>query len=157
VVPLAFFCTLSHVPNPHTLVKGAADDEVGLGVEVDAKDIARVALQRAQAAPLGGQGHALGAAWVGVGVRAAYGGNVPYFDGLVIRARAQVLGVGRPRHVGDALPTLMLVVRRRRRGGADLVSVAQGLLKSSIERVPYLDRLVGSWSSNPPPLLLGRT
>jgi len=85
------------VPNPEGFVEGAGDDEIGLGIEVDAEDHAGVALE---------------------GLNAIARVDVPDAEALVVRSRADIAGVGRPREVGDALAVavkLPLECRGRRR------------------------------------------
>lgn len=69
------------VPNPNGLVERAGDDEVGLGVEVDAEDEVGVALE---------------------GLDAVLGASVPYAEGAVVGGGGEVVGVGGPGEVGDA-------------------------------------------------------
>jgi len=66
------------VPNPEGFVEGAGDDEIGLGIEVDAEDHAGVALE---------------------GLNAIARVDVPDAEALVVRSRADIAGVGRPREV----------------------------------------------------------
>lgn len=71
-----------HVPNPDGFVEGAGNDEIGLGIEVDAEDHAGMTLE---------------------GLHAIARGDVPDTEALVVRSRADIAGIGRPREVGDAL------------------------------------------------------
>lgn len=71
------------VPNPDRLVEGTGDDEVGLGVEVDAEDEIGVAAKDLDALAGGGA-------------------DVPDAESAVVGGGAEVVGVGGPGEIGDA-------------------------------------------------------
>lgn len=72
------------LPNTHRFVEGAGDDEVGLGIEIDAED-------------------AVGVAAEGLDALAGGGAGVPDTEGPIVGGGADVVGVGRPGKVGDAV------------------------------------------------------
>lgn len=71
-----------HVPYPNRFVEGARNDEVRLGVKIDAEDEVGVAAESFD----------------------AFGGACsPNAEGAVVRSGADVGGVGGPGQVGDAV------------------------------------------------------
>lgn len=75
-----------HLPNTHRFVERPRHDQIRLGAEVHAEDQIGVALQG-----------------LDVGGVAAGGACVPDAESAVVGGGADVVGVGRPGQVGDAL------------------------------------------------------
>lgn len=73
-----------HIPEPNRLIKGSRDDQIRLGVEVDAEDEGGVAAEDLDAFEGGGS-------------------DVPDAESAVIRSRADVVGIGGPSEIGDTL------------------------------------------------------
>lgn len=86
------------LPNPNRLVERAGDDEVRLGVEVHAEDQVVVTAE-------------------GLDALAGGGACVPDAEGSIVRGGADVVGVGGPGEVGNALGVTHEAADERQSGG----------------------------------------